>query len=167
MHTIKIALRLTALLILMSSLSQQSSFAQQNDNNKFSDTIIANTLKSIAKAYVSTANLDNLIKKLTSSINNMSEETFRKKYLTIYPIIRQSPGLASMYPESLSKKRAKAIIYGIDKDKIYKTIDALSNKAIAEKCVSYINKRSAKTKSSSDKLNGLWNNTLSWLGINN
>ncbi len=99
------------------------------------DKLIASTLRTMAKAYVATANMDKLKENNAAKINRMSEERFDRRYAEAYPALKSLPsGLRARYgiTDHVTRSHVVKTVMSLDKKKIYELIDALPDAVIAE-----------------------------------
>lgn len=106
------------------------------ENASVETKVIGATFKTLAKAYVATADIEKLKVKKVQRIESMNEEWFDEKYAEVYLDIRQMPpAIPKKYgvTERMTKSQAIRIIRSLDKKKLYEIIDNLPDAVITEK----------------------------------
>ncbi len=151
----------TLILWLVAGLYFQGNvFAQQKVS--LEDKIIGSTFKSLAKAYVATANIEKLKKENIENINNMDEEKFKRRYAKVYDAVKDLPAdIKKEYKISENKTKEQAIkdIQSLDKKQIYKTLDAVPDTIIANNFKQYLNEKKQELQKTNlaEQINKIWN----------
>lgn len=120
--------------------SRLSSEATSKDED-FSDKVIGSTFKLLAKSFVAVVNIAELKKYNIKKINKMDDEKFRKHYGNAYPIIKDLPEwIKTQYgvTENMSREQAIQNTASLNKKDIYKILDAIPNRFIADKFRIYL-----------------------------
>lgn len=104
------------------------------------DAVFAFIFKILAKAYVSTMDIEALKKENIDSINKMDEESFHLFYLDFYEHISKVSFININYGlnEDISKEEAVSKIKSLDKQKLYAIIDSLPNEIIISEFKRYL-----------------------------
>lgn len=104
------------------------------------DTVFAFIFKILAKAYISTADIEVLKKENINKINKMDEEGFHWLYLDFYEHISKVSFINVNYGlnEDISKEEAVSKIKLLDKQKLYAIIDSLPNEIIISEFKRYL-----------------------------
>lgn len=135
-------------------------FAQKKDS--LEDKIIGSTFKSLVKAFVATANIDQLKEKYINKINKMEEKKFRERYAKIYQKVKGLPNsLKTKHEITEYKSRKQAIkdIESLNKKKIYQAMDSIPNKMIADNFKEYLAEKKQEMQKSNlvEQINKVWN----------
>jgi hypothetical protein len=116
---------------------------KDTDNTNTADAIIGSTFKTLAKAFVVTANIEKLKKDNVDKLKKKNNDKFRAQYAKFYAILENSPSLRARYGlvENMTKDEAVAKIKSLDKKKIYAAIDDIPNKLIADQFRLYLGRK--------------------------
>lgn len=107
------------------------------------DQLIASSLKTTAKAYVVSMDLEKVKQKHLVPISRMNEAEFKARYFEMFEIIRRSPRLWNEFgirPE-MTPDQASAKISKLSKKQICGIIDAIDDAAVAAKFHEYLDNR--------------------------
>ncbi len=107
------------------------------------DQFIASSLKTLAKAYVISLDLEKVKQEHLGPISRMNEAEFRARYAEMFEVIGQSPRLWKEFgisPEMTSAQASSKIIK-FSKKQICGIIDAIDDAAVAAKFHEYLDKR--------------------------
>lgn len=97
--------------------------------------IVGPAFKTLAKAYVATANLKEVRSKSAARVQSMREDHFRKRYAQVYAVLNKLPVKMLMkygVTQSLGKEQAVAVIRGLEKKDLYEIVDAVPDEVIAQ-----------------------------------
>lgn len=150
----------TLILLLVAGLYLQGNiFAQEKVSVE--DKIIGSTFKSLAKAYVATADMEKLKKENIAKINKMDEEKFNRRYAKVYNAVKDLPeNLKKEYKITEDKSREQAIkdIQSLDKKQIYKALDAVPDTIIANNFKRYLNEKKEELQKTNlaQQINKVW-----------
>ncbi|MBU1912038.1 MAG: hypothetical protein KKB22_00690 [Candidatus Omnitrophica bacterium] len=113
-------------------VASNDSQASSSRKDSPKDAIFAFIFKILAKAYVSTTDIEILKKENIDRINKMDEESFHWFYLDFYEHISKVSFININYGlnEDISKEGAVSKIKSLDKQKLYAIIDSLPNEII-------------------------------------
>lgn len=116
---------------------------QAQERNSFTDNIIGSTFKTLAKAFVSTVDLEKLKKENIEKLNKMDEIKFRKHYMRLYKVIKDCPLVRDSYGlnEGLTRDEAVGKINSLERIKIYEILDSIPNSFIASQFRLYLSER--------------------------
>lgn len=161
-----------SVLIVSLFLTGHSFAADTGTSNKESlkkirveDKMISATFKTLAKAFVSTQDINKLINNGTEKIKKKDEEKFKKQYAKIYKIISAYPDFAASYgmTQDMTKEQVIEKMKSLEnKSKIYSLINAVPDDLIAEQFREYINAKRQEIQKSNIvlQINQLWNKIL-------
>lgn len=135
--------------------------AYAKDKTTMQDKIIGSTFKAAAKGFVAVADLDKVKQDNIYKINKMEEDKFRRRYAEIHKAIEGLPQeIKSVYgiSENMTKEEVIKDIKCLDKDKIYKIIDAVPDKVIAGQFRQYISRKKSEIQNSNlaGQVNNVW-----------
>lgn len=153
-----------ALLLLVTALSFQSLlFAEEK--SRIEDKIIGSTFKTLAKAFVVTVDINKLKQVNIDKIKRIDEEKFRKRYIALYRVVKDLPfPLKASYKitEHMTKEQAEQIIDSLDKQKIYRIIDAVPDRIIVDQFRQYLGSAKQKLQRTNivEQINKLWNKII-------
>lgn len=107
------------------------------------DTIIGSTFKTLAKAFVVTANIDKLKKDNIEKLKKKNNDKFRAQYVNFFNILKDSSSFNTRYglTENMTKDEAIEKIKSLDKKKIYAVIDDIPNTVIADQFRLYLEQK--------------------------
>jgi len=123
-------------------VTSNDSQASSSRKDSPKDAVFAFIFKILAKAYVSTTDIEVLKKEKIDRINKMDEESFHWFYLDFYEHISKSSFININYElnEDISKEEAVSKIKSLDKQKLYAIIDSLPNEIIISEFKRYLSK---------------------------
>lgn len=133
---------LRAILCLFVFCIQTSAFADEKIS--IEDRTISLTFKTLAKAFVSMADIEKLKKSNISKIEKMDDGKFKKRYGKIYGALRELPlSIKTTYgiKEDMSKKEILQKIEPLDKKELYRIINAIPDETIARIFKNYLKER--------------------------
>ena len=138
-------------------------FAQ--DKASPEDKIVGGTFKTLAKAFVATADIDQLKKSNIARLNKMSEEKFNKRYAEVYKIIKALPEELKVnygITATMTKEQAIKNTDSLDKNKMYKIIDTIPDAIINEQFKQCLAEEKQKIQKSNvvQEMSGFWNNIM-------
>lgn len=125
----------------ISPVADRSSSEATSKDEDFADKIIGSTFKLLAKSFVAVVNIAELKKYNIKKINKMDDEKFRKHYRNAYLIIKDLPEwIKTQYgvAENMSREQAIQNTASLNKKDIYKILDAIPNRFIADKFRIYL-----------------------------
>lgn len=164
MKKIKFISAVWVFLLIAGLCSAGSVFAGQKART-LEDKIISSTFKTLVKAYVATADLDKLKQDGINKINKMDNDKFNRRYANIYNKVRDLPdNLKTEYKVTEHKRRKEAIedIKSLHKQKIYKAIDSIPDKIIADNFRQYLSEKREELQKSNlaEQVNKIWNKII-------
>lgn len=133
------------LFLMLSGASPALSLSDNNDEAQkkgLGSEFIAATFKVMAKAAVYVADMDKLKESARKRVSGMDEAGFSIFYLDFTEHLRGCDRIISDFglKPGLTKKEALEKIGGLDKDKLYKMIDALPQETITRELYRYSHK---------------------------
>ena len=151
------------LLLILGLFSQNRLAAQETAG--VSDRIIGSTFKTLAKAYVSIADMNKLKKNNINKITGMDESKFQKRYAKAYVNMKDLPAnLKSKYgiTEHMTKAQAVKSIEKLDKKNIGLDIDCIPDVIIARQFKEYLRggKQEAQKSDIIQQINALWSRMI-------
>jgi hypothetical protein len=105
------------------------------DNPTVRDRVVGGTFKTMAKAYIATADIGKLKNSNIRRIESMRPDWFNKQYAEVYTVIKDlPPKLRKKYGvrPGMTKAEAITIIRSLDKKQIYAIIDQVPDPMINE-----------------------------------
>lgn len=125
------------------------------------DNIIGSTFKTLAKAFVSTSDIEKIKKNNIEKLKKMDEANFRKRYNRIFNTIKDAPFLKDSYglTQDLTKQEAIEKICSLDKKKIYAVLNSVPNTFIANQFRLYLTEKKQEIQKSNIavQIRQLWN----------
>lgn len=129
------------------------------------DKVISSTIKTLAKVYVASRDIPSLV----ASLQDMSEEAYRRqiarsnRILSLCPQLGSGFGLTADMPRDLLIEKVK----GWDKQKIYSLIDSVPETVIASEVKGYLNRRQKPGDNSNIvvQITKAWNTVLGHAGV--
>jgi hypothetical protein len=145
--------------ILVLSLCFQG-LALAADQVTVQERFVGGTFKTMAKAYIATADIRQLKDKNIKRIENMREDWFNKKYAEAYKVIQDLPSkIRTRYgiKANMTKAQAIAVIRSLDKKQIYEIIDQVPDPMISEQFNAQFSHKSGDTKDNlTDRIGKIW-----------
>jgi hypothetical protein len=129
--------------------------------------VVGSTFKTLAKAYVATADIAQLKAKNIKRIEGMKDEWFDLKYTEVYRVIKALPAqVRTKYgiTEDMTKAQAVRVIQSLDKNKIYDIIDKIPDPVIAEEFNRQLKDDEEQGGNLMSKINKVWDKIVA--GIN-
>jgi len=125
------------------------------------DQIIGSTFKTLAKAFVVTADIPALQQNNINKLKKMNGEKFKQRYAKIYEVIKDLPdNLKVSYgiKEDMTQEQVIQSLKILDKKKIYAVIDAVPDEIIAKQFKQYLNRKKQAIEQSSvvEEMNKIW-----------
>jgi len=123
-------------------LSPVVCFAQ--GNGSWDEVVIGTSFKTLAKAFVATADIQKIKKANIEKLEGMDEAKFRQRYVEAYAIVKDLPGdIKKEYgvTETMSRHQAIENMQVLDKPRMYALIDSMPNEAIARQFRQYLSQR--------------------------
>jgi hypothetical protein len=136
------------LMVLVFALCCQG-FVLAADNVTVQDRMVAGTFKTMAKAYIATADLGQLKDKNIGRIESMREDWFTKQYAEVYAAIQDLPAqLKHKYRirQNMTKREVIEVIRSLDKKEICQIIDQVPDGVISEQFNAQFNSNNGETK---------------------
>lgn len=138
------------------------------NNSGVQDKLIGSTFKILAKSFVAVTDIDKLKEENIRKINKMDNDKFNKRYAKAYEVIKALPAdirVAYGIKEGMNKEAATGTIKLLNKDKIYKIIDTIPDKFIADQFRVYLSKKKQEIKNSNlvVQINMFWSNMMKGL----
>lgn len=161
-------MRIFILLIIFFFAFSLTCLAQEKES--LVDRAIASTFKGLARAYITTTDVNKLKKDSIDKLDKMDEKKFSKRYAEVYEVIKELPiKLKSRYgvTEAMTKEQAIHNINSLDKKKIYEGIDAIPDTFIVKQFRQYLDKEKQLVQGNNvlDQINKLWNTMMKKVGI--
>lgn len=127
-------------MLVIGSGFQSCAFAAEQVS--LQDKAIGSTFKTLAKGFVAVADINKIKKDNISKIKELKPDKYKKRYAKVYEVIKELPselkikyGIIKEMPQEQLIKEIEAL----DKNKIYKLIDAIPNTFIAKEFSIYLN----------------------------
>lgn len=111
------------------------------EKQAWEDVLIGSSFKTLAKAFVATADIKKIKRANIEKLDRMDDEKFKKRYLKAYDVVKDlPPDFKKTYgiSEAMSKEQAIKNLKILDKNKIYELIDAVPNKTISRQFKDYM-----------------------------
>ncbi|MFA4888206.1 MAG: hypothetical protein WC628_01345 [Candidatus Omnitrophota bacterium] len=105
------------------------------------EKLIGSTFKTLAKAFVASADIEKIKADNLRKIRKMPQEKFQRRYDKIYQVIKDLPDtLKKQYniSENLSREEAISLIQPLNKEGLYKIIDAITDSFITCQFLAYL-----------------------------
>jgi len=155
-----IAVSLVVTLFLIGLVNPAISAAAE----KASDAIIGSTFKTLAKAFIATADIDKLKQINVYKLAKKDDAKFRTQYAKIYLVLKQCPAIVSKYglTEDLTKKQAIEKLKSLNKEDMYWALKSVPNRVIADEFRKYIldEKQALKNSNVVEKVKQVWNRMI-------
>ena len=140
-------------------------FARAEAPTKAEISMAGGTIKTLAKAYIVTANLDQLKNSIIEKLNKLGPERYRQKYAAYYAVIRELPArLKSRYgiTENMTREHLTRTVLSLNKAGIYELIEAIPDRVIAQEVKSYFDKDDPELKDKNflEKVQMVWRDIL-------
>ncbi len=122
-------------------LSAQIVFAALDPaKGSVSDNLIGSTFKTLAKAFVAGADIEEIKEQNIFKLIKMNEDKFHRQYVKIYAVLKECPSLREAYgfSEFTTKDLVIENIRALDKKKINQIIDLVPNAVIAAQFKEYL-----------------------------
>jgi hypothetical protein len=140
------------------------SFASAGQKSGMDNAKIASIFRSLAKAFIATADINQLKEQSINELRQMSEEKFRKEYAEVYRAIQGLPvHLKNRYRITAATTKAQVIqdIRSLNKNKVYELIDAVPDAVIAGEFMQYLNKKgNGQSSNTAGQINAFWDGTM-------
>lgn len=110
-------------------------FSYAADKEPLSDRLIAAAFKSLARGFTAVADLEKLKQANIKRLEKMAEAKFQRQYAKVYPLLNQLPAeIKAEYAvkENMPKGQAIANVKALNKEKVYRLIDAVPDGLIAQ-----------------------------------
>jgi len=137
----------------------------QTEKTSVSDIIISGTFKSLCKGYIAVSDVEGIKKKLAAKMAKMSDEKFKKSYGKAYTVLKDMPpDILKEYnlTEDMSRGQAIKNLELLNKKKVYKLIDEIPDKAIADQFRGYLRKTNQDLQNSNavKQIQAFWNKCM-------
>ncbi|MDD5668630.1 MAG: hypothetical protein PHE58_01170 [Candidatus Omnitrophica bacterium] len=135
------------------------------------DKIISSLFKSLVKTYITAIDFNKLKNSQISALKVMEEKKFKKRYGSIFRMIKKYPSIGEKFGlrENMNRQDAIALIKSFDKSKMCALVDSVPDEAIAGKFKSYLSRRpeveDTEGESLLERVNGFWINVREKTGI--
>ena len=118
--------------------------SQQEPKESFGEAAIGNTLKVLAKTYVTAMDLKKFKKRHSERIQKMDEQGFRQAYANTLGVLKHSPKLQSEFglSEEMGKAEALQRLQKIDKKTLCAMVDAVPDKVLIAKFKAFSSRHS-------------------------
>jgi hypothetical protein len=124
------------------------------------ERVVGGTFKTMAKAYIATADIRQLKEKNIKRVENMREDWFKKKYAEVYKVIKDlPPKLRTKYgvKENMTKAQVIAVIRSLDKKQIYEIIDQVPDPMISQQFNAQFSQKDGEAKDGlTDRIGKIW-----------
>ena len=151
----------TLILMLVIGLSFQSyTFAQEKV--RIEDMIIGSIFKSLAKAFVTTTDINKLKKDNIDKLNKMDADKFRRRYAKVLEVIKDLPSdfqISYGVSEQMTKEEVIKDIESFDKKKINEAIDSIPDTIIVKQFKKYLSEKKQEIQKGklAEQINKFWN----------
>lgn len=127
--------------------------------------IVASTFKTLAKAFVATADVGKLKQENIRKIDNMDEAKFRKQYAKVYVVIKELPPQLKLdygVSEKMTKEQVVNDIKSLNKASIYKLIDGIPDAFIVSEFKRHLinSKQKIQRKNLANQVGKIWNKMI-------
>lgn len=156
-------MKIIFLCLLAIAFPLQNIYAEQRPS--VSEKIIGSTFKTLAKAFVATADIEKIKSGNIKKIRKMPKEKFQQRYAKIYPVLNGLPNtLKNQYnlSENLSREEATSAIESLNKQKIYRIINIIPDTLIASQFKAYLAQAKQKIQESNlvREIEKFWNKII-------
>lgn len=169
-------IRTFVLIVLLFCLIQPVSWAGDSgappETVSVNDKIISSLFKSLVKTYIAAVDFNKLKNSQISSLKAMEERKFKKRYDSVYRMIKKYPSIGEKFGlrENMNKQDAIALLKSFDKNKTCALVDSVPDEAIAGKFKSYLSRHQPdeedpEGESLLERVNGFWINVREKAGI--
>jgi hypothetical protein len=128
------------------------------------ERFVGGTFKTMAKAYIATADIRQLKDKNIDRIENMRDDWFDKKYAEVYKVIKDLPlKLRTKYgiKDNMTKAQVIAVIRSLDKKQIYEIIDQVPDPMISEQFNAQFSQKDGNAKEGlTDRIGKIWEDVV-------
>ena len=129
------------------------------------ERVVGGTFKTMAKAYIATADIRQLKDKNIKRVESMRDDWFAKKYAEVYKVIKDlPPQLKAKYriKEGMSKAQVIAVIRSLDKKQIYEIIDQVPDPMISQQFNAQFSQKDGEPKENlTDRIGRIWGKVVS------
>ncbi len=141
-------------------LHKSSADARQSNVASVTDRIIGSTFKTLAKAFISTIDIEKLKKGNIDKLNKKDEAKFRKQYAKAYKVLRECLEITERYglKEDLTKQEAIEKIRRIGKKDMLGVLNSIPDTFIAGQFSAYLKEKKQEMEKSNlvAQINHLW-----------
>lgn len=141
-----------------------ASQTQGQEKSGVADKLIGSSFKTLARAFLATANIEKLKKDNIDKLNRKDEEKFRKQYVKVYRVARKCPVVTQRYglAKELTKEEAIEKIKNIKKKDLYDALNDIPDKVIADQFRQYFSERKQAVEESNIavQVNQLWSKMM-------
>ena len=159
----RIRFTIAAFLIFIFPLFLPLKVYADNPNN-FGDYAIASSIKTMAKAYVQTADLEKLKAKHLKSLSRMTELRFHRHYAQIYNFLKGIPlSVREEYglKQDMTKEEALKEIRRVDKNDLFSIINVIPDEVIVKAVRNYLHQAyKSDSQNAFEQINSLWKKIL-------
>jgi hypothetical protein len=139
-------------------------FAVAAEKVTVQEKVVGGTFKTMAKAYIATADIRQLKDKNIKRVESMRNDWFAKKYAEVYKVIKDlPPQLRTKYgvKENMTKARVVAVIRSLDKKQIYEIIDQVPDPMISQQFnAQFASKEGQSQEGLTDRIRGIWDKVV-------
>lgn len=150
--------RLIVVALLTGLCSQGVLFAEEKVTVQ--DRVVGGAFKTMAKAYIATADVRKLKEDNIKRVERMREDWFAKKYAEVYRVIKDlPPELRTKYrvKEGMTRSQVVALIRSLDKKQIYEIIDKVPDPVIAQQFnAQFSTKEGGDKEGLMDRIGAIW-----------
>lgn len=152
-------------LLVLFLITGSLGFARAGEAAGVQAAVVGSSVKTLARAFVATADLDEVKAVIIEKLSRMKPEIYRRQYARRYRVIKDLPdGLKKKYGlvEHLPKDRMIAVIRSWDKKKSYEIIEAVPNETLAREVGVYFHAgdKGEKDKGFMQKVQIVWKDVL-------
>lgn len=123
------------------SIGERTRPGNKTDAQKTKEALVGMAVKSIAKGYIATADLEKLKETNIAKIENMDDKEFKTKYRKIYTELNEIPEDVRNdygFTEDMEKKTAIEQMRSATKNDLYRIIDSIPDSYIKKHFDAYI-----------------------------
>ena len=150
--------------VLLTGVLCSQGFAAAAEQVTVQERVVGGTFKTMARAYIATADIRQLKEKNIKRVESMREDWFKKKYAEVYKVIKDlPPKLRTKYgvKENMTKAQVIAVIRSLDKKQIYEIIDQVPDPMISEQFNAQFSSKEGEDKEGlMDRIRKIWDKVI-------
>lgn len=124
------------------------------------DILVGSMFKTMAKAYLATADIEGFKENTLSQLNAFDEPGFHRHYARFFRVVDKSPRLSKEFGLSpdMTREKARAVVRSLDKNKLSRMVDAVPNPVVNEEFKLYLSREKIKSrdKNIADQVSMVW-----------